>query len=317
MLTRVFGQINSATSILLVVYALLLGGVYFYINPVLDLYISTAAGKFLLNPIFAWGVVITGNIGLMLGYQRLFYGQHKLVKHHALVPFVLLPLVILAGLNTLLVSTILAVFLFGLSYSWLAVYSGQKLLSVALNAGFILGIGSLFSSIFTLFLPFTWVVYMVYGRLNVRTFIIPVIGYLTIWIDAIALDYLLADSTFVWHFFINQFKWSGVLGVWQANWPILVFFGILLLPGIAEFTVTFNRANVFKRQTFVVLILLLAGAIPLFLFGGKTIVPLVVFVPIIAVLFVNYLQYVKRKWVRELALWLVLVSYVVLLKPWL
>ena len=315
MLTRIFGQINSATSIMLVLYTLLLGAGYVYFNPAQDFTVQTAAGRVLLYPVVGWAILSIGVLLLMLVYQWLFYAQYKLVKHHALVPFVLPVLVLLTLGNQPLFGLLISLALALLFRLWFAVYQGDRLLSNALNTGFLLGIGALFSPAFTILLPFTWFVYIIYGRLNARTFIIPVIGYFTIWIDVLALDYLLADSTFIWRNFMNQFTVAAT--DWQSILYPLLLFGVLLLPGLAEFTVTFNRANVFKRQTFVLFILLLVIAVLCYLFGGVALFPLVMLAPIVSVLFVNYLQYVKRNWLRELFMWLLIAVFILLQQNWL
>lgn len=315
MLTRIFGQINSATSIIVVLYTLLLGAGYVYFNPVQEFTLQTAAGRVLLYPVVGWAILSIGVLLLMLVYQWLFYAQYKLVKHHALVPFVLPVLVLLTLGNQPLFGLLISLALALLFRLWFAVYQGDRLLSNALNTGFLLGIGALFSPAFTILLPFTWFVYIIYGRLNARTFIIPVIGYFTIWIDVLALDYLLADSTFIWRNFMNQFTVAAT--DWQSILYPLLLFGVLLLPGLAEFTVTFNRANVFKRQTFVLFILLLVIAVLCYLFGGIALFPLVMLAPIVSVLFVNYLQYVKRNWLRELFMWLLIAVFILLQQNWL
>lgn len=315
MLTRIFGHINSATSFIVVIYTLLLGAGYVYFNPIQNFMVKTAAGRVVLYPSVGWALLSIGVLLLMLIYQWLFYAQYKLVKNHALVPFVL-PILLLLTLGeqplfSLLVSLAL-VLLFRL---WFSVYQGDRLLSNALNTGFVLGIGALLSPVFTILLPFTWLVYVVYGRLNARTFIIPIIGYFTIWIDVLALDYLLADSTFIWANFVHQFVVAPA--EWQAiRYPLLLL-GVLLLPGLAEFTVTFNRANVFKRQTFVLFIMLLVIAVLCYVFGGVSLFPLVMLAPLVSVLFVNYLQYIKRTWLKELLMWLLIVVFILFQQNWL
>jgi hypothetical protein len=307
MLTRIFGQINSATSTLVILYTIVFAAGYIYIDPVQSFLLTTAAGSFMIHPIAGWILFICGLLLLVLAYQRLFQMQYKLVKQHALVSFMFVPLQFLVAQHHPLEGVILSACMFGLLYLWFDAFTGDKLLSNALNTGFLLGIGSLFNPVFTLLLPFTVLVYIIYGRLSGRTLIIPSIGFITVWLYAFAFDYLFADSTFVWNNFLNQFKVASA--GWQDQLSMLIFFGLLLVLGLVEFITTLNRANVFKRLTFLALVSLIAMAVLVYPTG---LFPLVVIVPVVSLVFVNYLQYIKRTWIKELAMWIVLAVFILL-----
>lgn len=315
MLTRIFGHINSATSILVILYTIAVSAVYFYIDPIQNFLVKTALGNFMLHPIAGWLLFIGGLLVLVLVYQRQVQITYKLVKQHALFAFVMVPLHVLVCDYNPLAALIVSLCLLLVFSLWFAIYQGERELSNALNIGFLLGIGSLFSPAFTLLLPFTLLVYLVYGRLSLRTSIIPSIGYVTIWLNAFALDYLLADSFFVWNNFLNQFVAETTN--WQMNKYVLVLFVAIIIPGLTEFAATLNRANVFKRLTFFLFILLLAVAASVYIFSSYALFPPVLLVPVVSAFFVNYLQYVKRPWFKEALMWLLLIAFVILISNWL
>jgi hypothetical protein len=309
MLTRIFGQINSATQLILGMYAVLLAAVHVYFIPIIESPIETAFGRLKLEPIFIY--VLLGLLYLVIayGYQWLCFDKFRLVKHHAYVPFVLLPLVFMNYRESLLVPFIHLVLLILIIYTWLDAYQGKKMLSQSLNTGLLIGIGSLIDVHYAFLLIDTYIVYFMYGRISVRTVIIPAIGYLSVWFISLALDFLLLDSSYVLTQFSNQFSGTLHFSFPSVNWPAFVVLAALMLFGLSELTKTATRANVFKRQSYSFFFISLVLSVASFLFRENSQLDLALMVFTIALMFANYLQYLKRSWLKELLLWIVLLLF--------
>ncbi len=308
MLARIFGQINSLTNFIIGFYALALIGVHFWLFPNPSTSLVTAFGIVYINPIFLWILLVLLLAFLAFGSQWLLFTRYKLVKHHALIPFFYLPVLLLFmgddQLTFLLQTALLGVII----KTWIDAYQGQNLLRQGLNSGLLIGLGSLLSTQFFLLLLFTYLVYLVYGRLSLRLVIIPLIGYLTIWLISLSLDFLLFDSTYVFSFFKKHVEMTTAFQ-FDLPLPRAALLLILMLGGLSEFIQTVTHANVFKRQTYSWLfILMLVAALAFLFFGGKDMQISIVIITA-TVLFVNYMQYIKRTWLRELAMWVMLVLF--------
>jgi len=305
MLARFFGQTNSATPILLVFYVLALSGVHFYLHVPAEVEIETRAGSISLANWMVWLCVIPAMLIVYFGNQWLYYGKFHLLRQHAFMPVVFLPLWLLGIQLAGPVFSLHTLILFVVYQLWLRAYQGQHMFSISLNTGFVLGLGSLLDSGYLWLLGFTVVVYFNFGRLNLRTLIIPLVGYFTIWVDALALEFLINDSTNFLSGFGSHFNQTNTL-LNPDNSRFVWFLAVLLVPGITEFTVTFSRANVFKRQVFTLFLLLAGVAVAMYFLHGFSPLQLAVLLTPITMLFVNYLQYLRKKWIQEILLLIIL-----------
>ena len=316
MLARFFSQTNSSTIILLALYLLALCGVHFYLHLPTQASLLTVFGTTLLPTWAVWVLSLLPLLIIYFGYQWLIYSKHHLQHQHAFIPVLFLPLW-LVGLHLGGVAFALnSALLFLIVAQWLSAYHGQNMLSTSLNTGFLIGLGSLLDVGYLWLLIFTFVAYVTLGRFSLRTLIIPIVGYLTIWVDAIGIEYLIADSTnfiqaFGWHFQRNPVLEPGL------NYHFIWILALLLVPGITEFTVTFNRANVFKRQAFTLLVYLIGVATAMFFVQGFSWLQLAIILPPIAILLANYMQYMRKKWTQEVLLLLVILVFVVFENNWL
>lgn len=308
MLARFFGQTNSATPILLALYALLLGGVHFYVHLPTSVLVETVNGSITLPAWAVWVITLVPMLLVYFGNQWLFYNKLHLVHQNAFLPAIVLPLWLLGIQLEGPLFAVHTLILFVIYHMWLGAYHGQNILSTSLNTGFILGIGSLVDPGYLWLLAFTLVVYVNFGRLTIRTLIIPFVGYFTIWIDVWALEYLLNDSTQFLDAFGNHFSRNPSLLVGE-NFRFMWVLALMLVPGITEFTVTFSRANVFKRQAFTLFVLLIALAAGMFFLRGFSSLQLAIILTPISVLFANYVQYLRKKWIKEILLLLILVAF--------
>jgi hypothetical protein len=309
MLTRIFGQINSATHFMVGFYALVLAMGHIFFHQEINLQLQTAFGKVYVLPIM--GYMLAGVLFAVLAfaYQWLWFTRFKLVNHHAYIPVVLLPILLINTGDDALVLLAHLVLLVAVFKTWLDVYQGQNVLQQGLNTGFLLGLGSMLDVQYGLLLFFTYLVYIIFGRISFRTVLIPLIGYLTIWFIALLLDYLLLDSTFVMQQFSDHFGLTPRFELDTANWPRLLMLAILFLAGLSQFIITASRAAVFKRQSFTLFFILLILAVIAYFFAGNSPLQLALIIALLTLLAVNYLQYIKKAWKRELFLWTILVLF--------
>jgi hypothetical protein len=310
MLARFFGQTNSSTVFLLVAYLLLLCGAHFYLHMPTVGVLPTLIGEVVLP---AWLVAVFSILPLVIiyfGYQWLLYGKQRLRHQNAFIPVILAPLWLVGlhsgGVGFALHSALLLLIL----GQWLSAYQGQNILSTSLNTGFLLGAGSLLDVGYLWLLAFTFIVYINFGRFSLRTLIIPVVGYLTIWVNAAGIEFLWANSThfiraFSQHFLHNPIASPGL------NYHFIWALAVLLVPGLTEFTVTFNRANVFKRQSFTLFVYFIVLAVIMFFVQGFSPLQLAILLPPIAILLANYVQYLRKRWTQEMMLYIVLAVFVV------
>ena len=304
MLTRIFGQINSSTSILIGLFALALSIGHFFFLPVPDFTLSTAWGTVVLLPLVGYSMYGVGIASLIFGMQWLLEYKYKLLKKHAYYSFfifiALLFFVKYSGLN-LLIDMLFLLFILG---SWLSVYQGEKLLGRTLNTGLLIGLGSIFDHRISLLLLFSFIVYIIFGRLNLRTFLILIVGYTTVWLNALALEYIIFDSSTIYKSFLAVFDFTAPALVAEVGMFDLILLGAFFVIALPEFITTFNRASVFKRQSHSILLLMAVLAMLLYLVSGPEVFYLAIYIPAMLTLFVNYFQYIKRSWIQELILWI-------------
>lgn len=309
MLTTIFGKINSATQFLLGIYALLIGGVHFFLHPQVRFHVDSAFGELYIHPIIGYVLSIVFYFIVAFGYQWLWFTKHRLVKHHALIPFFLLPLIFLQSNDAAMVLLLHLALLLVIIKTWLDANQGDQLLRQSLNTGLLIGLGSLIELQYMLVLIFTWVVYIVYGRISFRTLLIPLIGYFNVWFVALILDYLLFDGTYVFEFFTQHFAYPFGWSLPNSGLVGLVTLGVLLIPSFREYVVTVSRAAVFKRQSYTLFLTLTILAMPAYFFAGNSDLHLALLICLTTILFVNFLQYVKRNWVKELVLWAMILLF--------
>lgn len=306
MLTRIFGQINSATSIFIGLFAALLTVAHFLYVQTPEFEINTAWGVFVFLPVVGYSIFGVGMVTLLFGYQWLFEYKYKLVKRHAYFPFFLLVFVLLfsgqASLNLLICLLFVGVIL----ASWFAVYQGDKILGRTLNTGLLIGLGTVLDSKFSVMLVLSFVAYTVFGRFNGRTFLILLVGFFTVLLNALTLEYIILGTSVIYKYIIQIFQFKAPSIPLNISVYHLAVFGVLFVLSLPEFTNTLNRASVFKRQAFTVLMVLAVSVAVLFVVRGTSVFYLAILITTLLALFINYFQVIKRGWLQELILWLML-----------
>ena len=303
MLARIFGYINSSTNILLVLYALILTSSHFLLSDHPKFIFETNWANFQFVTLAGYAI----SFGLMLLIS--FYAQwlleykYKLVKRHAFLPFFLMTILMLFSVDGNLNLLITILYLLILISSWFSVYQGEKLLPRALNTGLLLGFGSILDTRISILIVFSMIVYLIYGRLNLRSLFILIIGFLTIWLDALALEYIVFDTTSTYQYFTSIFSITKPFGAMVESYLPLGFVLILLILGLTELPKTLSRANVFKRQSYIVVMSLLLLGVIGFLVLTQSVFQMAILIICTCILFVNFFQYLQKIWIKEAIMW--------------
>ncbi len=316
MLTRLFAQINSSTSFFVGLFAVCLAVASFFISPNNIFFLKTAYNTINFGIWIGLALTIVISLVVIFGFQGLFQ-NHKLLKRNAYLGVflpVLIPIFFTLGNINFLINLVFLLFIY---WSWLAIFQGEKLLARTLNTGLLIGAASIFDVRMGFLLLISMVVYIIFGRLNVRTFLILLIGFLSIWLNALMLEFIFLDSSSVYDVFLTQFNGKNIHDINSISVVYIVIVAACLLPAILEFAKTFSREGVFKRQAFTVLMVMLFLGILLAFVLGVEVISLVLIVPALAVLFVNFFQNISRIWVKELIIWCSIASMLFINSAWL
>jgi len=132
---------------------------------------------------------------------------------------------------------------------------------------------------------------------------------LTPWIAMAEISYLLGYWELYTDFYHSLFDLpsSGLEWSKEISWASTTIMGISVLLAAKEYTVALAKAKIYKKQgfntfwIFLIAFILLSILIPekalTFLFMAQ--IPL-------SVLFTNYLQYLRKRWVLEVLLWILI-----------
>lgn len=310
MLASIFGTLKPATTLILVLYAILLSCAFlFFIHP-LDNTLQFTIFSVELKAWVKWILVPIVVAGLAYGYQWLYHYHSKLVDNNAYLPYFFVILLLVTLGHQPVLGIIISVLLFVQQVFWMHINKTKTPLGLALNTGLLVGLATLVHPSFILLLPINLFVYIVYGTFNLRNLFIILAGVATPWIYVIALNYLLPKAIFTWVDFIALPQFKHVFRL--QEWRLLTGFVPLAAIGIFTFLIRFNRAKVFHRQSFLLFALTLALGVVVHTFFGENIWPLALLSPFIALFFTYYLERLKRKWLVETWLWVVPVLFAVL-----
>lgn len=309
MLARLFGIINSAYIFLIGIYALILVGAHILLHHFGNNEVHFLWQDMVLQPAVGIPVMLLASLFAVFGAQVILVNKHKLLNRNAYLPFLLAPVLLVFSINGNLNTVLQIGFVLLVINSWLNTFHADKLYTRALNTGIIIGLSSLLDVRMTLLLLVTYVVYLIFGRMNLRTLLIPVVGYLTVWLNAMAIEYLIFDGVQL----MGVFK-SGIIietsrNMAPFNWHYWALLGAMAILSIPEIVKTLNRASVMKRQTFAVTLVLMAFAGLSFFINGAATFQAALILPTVALVFANALQNSTRMWMKELAMWAVLVFW--------
>jgi hypothetical protein len=313
MLARLFSTINSTTLFVVIGYTTLLSLAQIFFGEKSLTTLQWLGNSYIVKPFVPALAIVTASFLLVFGYQWLIVGRHKLIRRNMLIPAVILPFflsfVAIGSLNLI----ISGMFAFFIIKTWLDVFHGEGIFVRALNTGLLIGLSSLFDGSMMMLLPFTYLVFLVFGRLNPRTLIIPWVGFASVWLNALALEYLFFNSSETFSLFLDLFSFNRNPSGLEADWIHAVLLSVMFFPGLSEYIQTLTRAGVMKRQTQTALIIASGLSISAYFLLGYGGYQLAVIVPTAAILFSNFLQYVQRMWVRELLLWILITGWIVVL----
>lgn len=310
MLARLFGHINSSTNFFLLIWVVTVASVDFYGFRNNQLILELLWGEVHFLPWASFLITVGALLVITFSFQWLIHAKHHLLKRHAFLPyFMVLTLVLAASENlNLFILFFLLILVLG---GWLSVFQGENVFSRVLNTGLLLGAGTLVDQRMAILVPFTYVVYIMFGRFNLRTSLILLVGFFSIWINAFGLEFVIFDTTSIWQYFIGIFSFKRSLGFVSFSPVFLGTLGLMAVLGLLELPNTLRHASVFKRQSYVLLSILLAiSAVSFLLYPGVGFFVISGFFSSL-ILFVNFFQYAKKLWLREAIMWLAIGIFVV------
>lgn len=310
MLARLFEHINSRTNFLLLIWVVTLASVSFYGFQNNQLVLEVFWGEVRFVSWIGFLITVGALLAITFSIQWLFHTKHHLLKRHSFLLFFSVPFLVLTAsenLNLFFLFFLLILVLGG----WLSVFHSENVFSRVLNTGLLLGVGSLVEQRLAILVPFTYVVYIMFGRFNLRTSLILLIGFFSIWINAFGLEFVIFDTTTIWQHFLGIFSLKKSLGFVAFNPFMLGTIGLLAILGLLELPKTLGHASVFKRQSYILISLLLGLCTMGIFFYPRTGFFMITGFFSSLILFVNFFQYVKRLWLREAIMWLTIGIFVV------
>lgn len=311
MLARLFGNIHSKGVFFIAAYVLACLILHFALIQKEPLQLSGAFGYYNLSK---WqGVFATGFLLLFssFAYQWLFVDGYKLLKRHYFFTVLFTPLflscVSVFGLNFGL-AVALVWFIFRL---WLDCFGGIGVLHKTLSIGIFTGLLSLIDFSFLSFIPATLFVFLIFGLLNMRKFLILFVGLLTLLLNIWGIEYLVTSGKTAFQFFADGIEAFHIDPRFPLYIPVLGLI-FLFVISLIEYFNTLIRANVMKRQVFTVSVVLFVFSFAEILFAGPILWLPVVAIPTCCLLFSNFLQYIKRRWLLEFWLWVAIGFWAIL-----
>jgi hypothetical protein len=310
MLARLFGNIHSRSFFLIFIYLVVMLAAHLALYGMPDFQVIGALGTANLSTAVGVSILLFIFLITAISAQRLVTDVYKLVNRNVYVVLVFTPLYLVLLQKFGLSFCILTALLWLIIKLWLDSFHGSGLLQKALSVGIIIGIVSLFDAIFIWLLAATWLVYLVFARLNIRTFLIPVVGFLTVWLNVWGFEYVIADTQMAYNFFVMGIQENELATTHNFKSPIFIAFGVLFVFSFAEFITAVTRANVLKRQTYAAMLMLYLVSVMMVPFNKFDMLWPALALPAISILFANRVQYIKRKWLQEFWLWAIMAYWI-------
>ncbi|GAB5556160.1 MAG: hypothetical protein SchgKO_03730 [Schleiferiaceae bacterium] len=204
-------------------------------------------------------------------------------------------------------STLAAAFTFMFA-AYQLVYSGpfEKISGQLFNIGFFMGLAASFEPLLSWMIIPSIIVLIIFGRAQFRYITLLILGIVTPWI-ALAEIYYLTDNWEAYTFFVNELFPISHLGFYWSDDITLVgaaLYGLCILFAAKEYTVAIAKAKIYKKQGYNTFWIFLIALVTLSLLNpDKASTALFIAQIPLSILFTNFLQYLRKKWMLELALW--------------
>ncbi|MBL7873034.1 MAG: hypothetical protein JNM78_15565 [Cyclobacteriaceae bacterium] len=177
--------------------------------------------------------------------------------------------------------------------------------STLLNLGIYLGIASLFVFSYSIFLPGTLVILMIFTRATVRKILLLVYGFILPHLLLMTFYFTKGDFNFVWTNFYqgNEWRADNFISLWSlvclSATPIIYFLFSLVMVN--------REAHLTKYQSQLLQIMFLwlgVAMLEITLAGKMTPARVITFIPPLAYFTSHYLLLIRRKWIGEIMLWM-------------
>jgi hypothetical protein len=177
--------------------------------------------------------------------------------------------------------------------------------SILLNLGVYLGVASLFVFSYSVFLPGTLVILMIFTRATVRKILLLVFGFALPHLLLMAIYFTKGDFSFVWtNFYLgNEWRMDNSISLWSmvclSAIPITYFLLSLVMVN--------REAHLTKYQSQLLQVMFLwlgVAILEVALAGKMTPARVITFAPPVAYFTSHYLLLIRRKWIGEIMLWI-------------
>ncbi|MCT4622708.1 MAG: DUF6427 family protein, partial [Schleiferiaceae bacterium] len=187
--------------------------------------------------------------------------------------------------------------------------SSSSLLPYALNGSLLSLIAIGFSKVGYIYLLLTIWQFALVGKMSWRTILLPLYGFASYFLIALGVSFLFEMHVEFINLYIPKIELLG-LDTITTNWPTILALLVLLIFSFLEYAVALKRAPVLKRRILSLLFIQIGftALVPLIFQDEKTILFLII--PT-AILFSNYLQYIKKPAFQESWLWILILFGVV------
>lgn len=183
---------------------------------------------------------------------------------------------------------------------------------IVLNLGVYLGIASLFVFSYTLFLVGSIVILSLFARLNMRKSLLLIFGFLFPHSLLIAMYYFydrladLGNLAYLPNFTIHTLSLISMKSMLWLSSSLLIYFFLSMLMLGREARFTRYQSQLLQ----VVLIWLLIAVVEIIITRERTPHSFITFMPPLAYFISHYLLLIRRKWLAEITLWLLIISLV-------
>ena len=177
--------------------------------------------------------------------------------------------------------------------------------SIVLNLGFYLGIASLIVLSYTLFLPGSMAILLLFTRISMRKVLLLLFGFLLPHALIMTLYIIKGDLYLLWHNFYSGSKWFVTN---QMPFASLVYLSAIPLVYFVFSLIMLNReARLTKYQSQLLQIMflwLVVAVIEIFLAGNMAPHRVITYAPPLAYFTSHLLLLIRRKWISEMLLWI-------------
>ena len=216
--------------------------------------------------------------------------------------------------NPVIFSAIFLLLLVNILYS---TYRKEFIFPKAFDAGFAVGMASLFYFPTIIFLGLIWIGFFILRAFNWREWVIPVLGCFVPYFFAFTYFYWMDDLPGLfknmWIPVNLENSWTGFT---LAEKTVIGITGLLLIVSVSGFMKKISSGNIAKQKYFLIILWYIALVIvSAIVFPISIISHLFLLVMPVSLIITSYLDTIKKNWYLELIIWTMIISVVLKFFP--